>query len=426
MRTKTVNFETGAIDKPLGYVGENNETQLIITPPVELSEDTAIVNYVVAFGAAGNVYRSAAIAKAETISCDLWQEATSDCVVTIQLEGTDNDGRILAKSQMIVGTFLPSVAGTDAGGDPELSPLVNQVIANTAARHTHDNKDVLDEIPDYTNTDRGKFLGVSGDGRIRWNTIEITVAEIAQTETYSVYTASQLITMEKQGYTFTYQGEPVMATGRNVSETEFYFVVSAMDGSNTYITTRKVENNRLITRYGFPSDCFLIKSVNGKSPAASADIIIEAGDIQASESWTPANDTDIATKKYVDDNIPETGITEKVLELVVDYETLFVAQMFGNGDEVLLAGNQIASGGLLYNARITGIEGYISGQWSNIYSVYAAGNFPTVPSIPFVLNDGADDWTIIAYTDMQTGIIDTATKVRIHYIEISDTEIITP
>lgn len=129
--------------------------------------------------------------------------------------------------------------------------------------------------------------------------------------------------------------------------------------------------------------------------------------------------------KYADLAIQGSGITEKVLELDVDYETLFVSQSFGNGDEVLLAGNQIASSGLLYNARITGIEGYINGQWSNIYSIYTVGKFATVPPIPFVLNDGTDDWTVVAYTDRQTGVIDTAEKIRIHYIELDGIETIT-
>lgn len=301
MREKTINYIDGTVDEPLGYVGENNETRLIITPPEELTEDAAIVSYIVAFGVDGNIYRSAPIEKDTTITCDLWQEATGSKLITIQLEATDESGNILAKSQVLYGKFLPSIDGADVASDPELSPFVNQVVANTAARHTHPNKALLDDIPEYSAADVGKFLSVSANG-IEWNAVELSIAEIALTEAISNYTAQQLVTMEANGYTFTYQGEPVAATGKNSSGTEFYFTVFDLDGSDTYIRTYRVQNNKVISAYGLPSNYYLLKSINGVSTAASADITIKADDIQATENYTPTNDADIATKKYVDDN----------------------------------------------------------------------------------------------------------------------------
>jgi hypothetical protein len=85
----------------LGYIGEHNETQLIITPPTELAEDTDITNYCLALGVNSKTYHSESVTKAETFTVDLWQEVTASAIVYMQVEGMDSNGEILAKSKVL-------------------------------------------------------------------------------------------------------------------------------------------------------------------------------------------------------------------------------------------------------------------------------------------------------------------------------------
>ena len=131
----------------IGRMGEHNATRLIITPPAEMAECDAIVNYVAAFVTEGKIIRSNIYPKSEQIEIPLCAQLTQDHSLGVQLEGYDDKGGLVVKSAVIGELkLLPSAGGDEEEFDSESSGLVSQINLNTLARHEHSNADVLGGI----------------------------------------------------------------------------------------------------------------------------------------------------------------------------------------------------------------------------------------------------------------------------------------
>ncbi len=132
-----------------GRVGEKNSTILIITPPTEITENENVSVVCVACevgdGFIKNVVRSEMIEKAETITVPLWSEATVSEEGKLQVEGYDGEENLLIKSELITYTLSPSVKGEPQRYE-ENAEINKSIAANTAARHSHINKTVLDKL----------------------------------------------------------------------------------------------------------------------------------------------------------------------------------------------------------------------------------------------------------------------------------------
>ncbi len=90
---------------------------------------------------------SETLEKAAEVSMLLFSQITSSESVEIQLEGYGADGNLVMKSTTVNKLkFLPSVCGKETGADGNSQSMSNEVNQNTAARHTHENKDVLDGL----------------------------------------------------------------------------------------------------------------------------------------------------------------------------------------------------------------------------------------------------------------------------------------
>ena len=127
--------------------------------------------------------------------------------------------------------------------------------------------------------------------------------EIWATGTTANYTAEELDALMANGVLFTYKGNTVVNT--RTSGSSFYFSVINWQSISTprwefYIVDhyKNITENNIS---GLPS-IFVPKGVNGKTYANDNEITLQAGDISAASGWSPSADTDIATKKYVDDN----------------------------------------------------------------------------------------------------------------------------
>ncbi len=137
MRSITIDFTKSPVEISntiLGRRGEKNATQLVITPPAEMSsEDSGVVSYSVAFQIGANRKKHSAVyAKAETITVPLERAVTQVNVLSLQLEGYDGEENLIMKSERIDNLlFDASVDGDEYSGEGE-SNLGAQVAAHEA------------------------------------------------------------------------------------------------------------------------------------------------------------------------------------------------------------------------------------------------------------------------------------------------------
>lgn len=150
LRTVTIDFtaESPISKKEIGLIGEHNATTLNIIPPIDMSTNANISTYIIAFQTGnGTVLHSKPFTQGEEITVDLWQQLTLSATLGVQLEGNDNDGNLIAKSRFVRGlVFMPSPCGKEGEVDTGNDSLVSEIAENTKARHTHDNKSVLDKL----------------------------------------------------------------------------------------------------------------------------------------------------------------------------------------------------------------------------------------------------------------------------------------
>lgn len=154
MRTVRIDFTAENIlpdGEYIGRMGEHNATDLVITPPEEMSACDEIINYVVAFVTEGKIIRSDFYEKAQTVTVPLCSQLTQDHTLSVQLEGYDSNGGLLVKSAILTELkLLPSAGGDDTEFTSESTGLVSQINLNTLARHSHSNKSVLDALGDIS------------------------------------------------------------------------------------------------------------------------------------------------------------------------------------------------------------------------------------------------------------------------------------
>lgn len=150
MRTVRIDFTSENLlpdGDIIGRMGEHNATDLIITPPAEMTQCEEIVNYVAAFVTEGKIIRSDFYPKAEQITIPLCSQLTQDHSLGLQLEGYDGTGGLVVKSAIVSELkLLPSAGGDETDFDGESGGIVSQINLNTLARHEHSNKDVLDKF----------------------------------------------------------------------------------------------------------------------------------------------------------------------------------------------------------------------------------------------------------------------------------------
>ena len=132
----------------LGYQGEHNATLLSITPPNEMTECEEIAGYKIAFQLQNSRFcRSEMIMKSPSVEILLSSQITSSKEISVQLEGYGADGNLVIKSKKVSKlVFDDSVAGTNIEYSNGESGTTKDIIANTLARHTHSNADVLNEF----------------------------------------------------------------------------------------------------------------------------------------------------------------------------------------------------------------------------------------------------------------------------------------
>ncbi len=159
MRQCRLNFAEHRYDCEAGIVGEHNATELIITPPA-IMPDEAVYRLCFEPGGVSEII-SKRLDGTLTYPLPAAVTATAFCCMT--LIGYIGNEQVY-KSRMVQLHFCRAADG-DADIDPQQPGIVAEVNHNTAARHTHENKAVIDLLTaDDTGTllYDGKVIGGGG------------------------------------------------------------------------------------------------------------------------------------------------------------------------------------------------------------------------------------------------------------------------
>lgn len=147
MRTLRIDFTSENILPDgciAGRIGEHNATTLDITPPSEITACESVTSLCVAFFTGVGIIHSEVMPKAENLQLPLWKQLTQYSGLAVQLEAYDDNGGLIIKSPVMSLKLLPSICGEAVEADTKNPNLTAQVLKNTKARHTHENKTVLD------------------------------------------------------------------------------------------------------------------------------------------------------------------------------------------------------------------------------------------------------------------------------------------
>lgn len=152
MRQTVIDFECQSYPLWAGYLGEHNATEIVVTKPADLSG----AMYSLAFMTNGEVIHSKYFSANEEIKVALWQQLTQDNNLFVQLEAYDEYGDYLGKSAMVKLILSNSAHGTDVVADADNPDVYAEIAQNSIFRETlEDNVDALDKL---TLSEKGKLL----------------------------------------------------------------------------------------------------------------------------------------------------------------------------------------------------------------------------------------------------------------------------
>jgi len=329
MKTVTINFtaQTNVVsDYDLGRIGEHNATELVITPPTSLSGDSRTALYRVQFRTGSEIVTSESYTEVP-FTVALWQQLTEHSRLSLQVVAYDANGEYIGKSDKLSGFYFnASVSGTPAEADEQLHGLEAEIAENTAARHTHSNKAILDDI-NFTVPKTVNGKSADGNREITLEADDISAASgwtplddtdlatkkyvddnaggksyeiLSSTPSVSNYTGAELWALFQAGERITYKNIPI-SYGASGASNRFIFSIYEFNSegepgirSLNYVTSSKNITERTLN--------YFIKSINSVSVPSNGNINVTADKINAPSGWSPSSDTQLATKKYVDDN----------------------------------------------------------------------------------------------------------------------------
>jgi hypothetical protein len=159
MRQCRLNFAEHRYDCEAGIVGEHNATELIITPPA-IMPDEAVYRLCFEPGGVSEIIPKMSDG---TLAYPLPAAVTATAFCCMTLIGYIGNEQVY-KSRMVQLHFCRAADG-DTDIDPQQPGIIAEVNRNTAARHSHENKSVIDLLTaDDTGTllYDGKVIGGGG------------------------------------------------------------------------------------------------------------------------------------------------------------------------------------------------------------------------------------------------------------------------
>ena len=166
MRTVKIDYSSGSPKvsydgSAIGIQGEHRASELVIVPPPDMPSG---LEYRLAFDP-GGMSDTLSLTDGE-LRYELPQSITRHEVVSMNIEGYEGAARIY--KSVMVELYFDEAVDTDNPVDADGHSIGAEVAENTAARHTHDNKDILDKFGEtngklqYDGSDVG-LKGEKGD-----------------------------------------------------------------------------------------------------------------------------------------------------------------------------------------------------------------------------------------------------------------------
>lgn len=123
----------------IGIQGEHRASELVIVPPLDMPSG---LEYRLAFDP-GGMSDTLSLTDGE-LRYELPQSITRHEVVSMNIEGYEGGDRIY--KSVMVELYFDEAVDTDSPVDADGHSIGAEVAKNTAARHTHDNKAILDKL----------------------------------------------------------------------------------------------------------------------------------------------------------------------------------------------------------------------------------------------------------------------------------------
>ena len=166
MRTIKIDFSLGTPKiecdtSAIGIQGEHRASELVIVPPPDMPSE---LEYRLAFEP-GGMSDTLSLTNGE-LRYELPQSITRHEVVSMNIEGYEGEARIY--KSVMVELYFNEAVDTDSPVDADGHSIGAEVAENTAARHRHDNKDILDKFgeTDGNPTYNGEPIGGGSVGDI--------------------------------------------------------------------------------------------------------------------------------------------------------------------------------------------------------------------------------------------------------------------
>ena len=225
MRQCRLNFAEHRYDCEAGIVGEHNATELIITPPAIMPDEAVYrlcfepggVSEIISKRSDGTLAYPLPAAVSATAFC---------CVTLIGYIGNEQ----VYKSRMVQLHFCRAADG-DADIDPQQPGIVAEVNQNTAARHSHDNKPVIDLL---TADDTGTLLydgkAISGGGSTGTELFIVNV-QVQSGAEYTIISHDKTYTQIDEAYK---AGKQILAVCTITGEDTVYLIPLILTEQNSY------------------------------------------------------------------------------------------------------------------------------------------------------------------------------------------------
>ena len=225
MRQCRLNFAEHRYDCEAGIVGEHNATELIITPPA-IMPDEAVYRLCFEPGGVSEIIPKMSDG---TLAYPLPAAVTATAFCCMTLIGYIGNEQVY-KSRMVQLHFCRAADG-DADIDPQQPGIVAEVNQNTAARHSHDNKPVIDLLTaDDTGTllYDGKAIGGGGSTGTELFVVNVQIQSGAE---YTVTSHDKTYAQIDEAYK---AGKQVLAVCTITGEDTVYLIPLILTEQNSY------------------------------------------------------------------------------------------------------------------------------------------------------------------------------------------------